>query len=96
MFATNEPRYMDPVRVRKIAQGIETASGVLKAVATVLEVQLTILRTTAFIGAVGGLAIERYVARIKPQIETLARKFDELSQEMENSVRLWEAAQQDG
>ncbi len=96
MFSASQERYMEPDKVRNISRGFGTAAAVLKVVSATLELQMMILRTTAFIGAVGGLAVERYLARIKPQIDMLAKKCDEMSQEIERSVRMWEAAQQDG
>jgi len=86
-------RHMDPAKVRAMGQALETMSGILKVVSTVLEVQMTILKTTAFIGLVGGLAVERYLAQIKPKIDDLAKQTKELSQDAILSAQDWEKAQ---
>jgi|JI102314DRNA_FD_contig_31_419188_length_1077_multi_2_in_0_out_0_1 ABC-type uncharacterized transport system permease subunit len=89
-------RHMEPAKVRAIGQTLETISGILKAVSTVLEVQMTILKTTAFIGLVGGLVVERYLAMIKPKIDNLAKMTAELSQDAILSAADWEKAQRSG
>ena len=40
--------------------------------------------------------IDRTLPQSTPQIDALAKKCDEISQDVERSVRMWEAAQQDG
>lgn len=87
---------MEPAKVRAMGQGLQTISSVLKAVSTVLEIQMTILKTTAFIGLVGGLAVERYLANIKPRIDQLAKMTAELSQDAILSAADWEKAQGSG
>lgn len=89
-------RHMEPAKVRAMGQTLETISGILKAVSTVLEVQMTILKTTAFIGLVGGLVVERYLAMIKPKIDELAKFTAELSQDAILSAADWEKAQRSG
>lgn len=86
--------YMDPAEVRKIARGLELVSTVLKGVSTALEIQMMILKTTAFVGLVGGLAVERFLASYKPKIDRLAQKTAELADDVEKSVQKWEAATQ--
>ncbi|MBZ0307126.1 MAG: hypothetical protein K8I82_13735 [Anaerolineae bacterium] len=86
-------RHMEPAKVRAMGQAFQTASGVLKVVSNVLEVQMQILRTTAFIGMVGGLAVERYLSIIKPRIDKMAKLAEELSQDAIQSAADWEKAQ---
>lgn len=81
--------YMDTDRVSQMAKGFETAGTVLKKVSQVLEVQMRILDTTAFIGAVGGAAVSRYLDVLKPQIDQLAQKCDEVSADLNRSVNAW-------
>jgi hypothetical protein len=57
--------YMDTDAVQHIADGFETAADVLGAVNTALEAAMQLLRMTAFVGLVGGLALERYIASIQ-------------------------------
>jgi len=87
---------MKPDEVKNIAKGLEAVAGVLKIVSAVLEAQMYILRATAFIGLVGGLAVERYIASIKPPIDQLAKRLTELSGDVNKSVAQWEAAAQRG
>lgn len=85
-------KYMDPARVEAMGQGLQAMSMVLKGVAAALEMQMMVLRTTAFIGLVGGFAVERYLASIKPQIEQLAKLCEELSQDALLSAKDWRQA----
>lgn len=67
---------MDREKVRAAADGLDGLAGSFRAVNTALEALLVILRTTAFIGMVGGAAVERYIANLKPHIESLAKLFE--------------------
>lgn len=89
-------RHMEPAKVRAMGEAFQTAAGVLKIVSGVLEVQMQILRTTAFIGLVGGLAVERYLGMIKPEIDRMAKAAEELSQDAILSAVDWEKAQGEG
>jgi len=84
--------FMDPDRVLVIAKGLDTVSAVLKAVSTTLEGLMEVLKATAFIGLVGGTAVERYIASIKPPIDQLAQLCSDLSKDANNSVQKWRAA----
>ena len=92
---TSESEYfMDPDAVGKIASALDVISTVLKGVSAILEIQMQILKSTAFIGAVGGLAIERYLATLKPEIDKMADKCAELSTDAKASIAKWNAATQ--
>jgi hypothetical protein len=88
--------YMDPDKLRAVSQGLNGVSMVLKGVSAVLEVQMNILKFTAFIGLVGGAAVERYLAYLKPQIDEMAKKSQELSERLDKEIAQWVAAQQKG
>ena len=88
--------YMVPDRVRAMADRFSQFAALLKVVVGVLEAQMMILKTTAFVGLVGSVAVERYLAALKPQIEQIAQKCEEISQDMQVAVRAWEDAQQSG
>jgi hypothetical protein len=87
---------MEPAKVRAMGQGFNNFAAILKVVSSVLEVQMMILRTTAFIGLVGGLAVERYLSIIKPKIDELAKKCAELGEDAIQSAADWERANKVG
>lgn len=92
-MAANEV-YMDPAQVRSISKGLAQISQVVKAVSAVLEIQMMILKTTAFMGVFGGFAAQAFLEKIKPEVDRFAAKLQELSEDVEQSVQKWEAAQQ--
>jgi hypothetical protein len=77
---------MDYEQVEKVSQGFSDASDFLKAVDTALEALLIVLRTTAFIGMVGGAAVERYISNIKPHVEKLAAKSEEFAADLKQAI----------
>lgn len=89
-------RHLEPARVKSIGRSFANMSTILKAISIVLEAQMKILQTTAFIGLVGGLAVERYIAIIKPRVDNLAKLCIELSEDAIKSAEDWERAQQTG
>jgi hypothetical protein len=82
--------YMDVPAVRTIAKTFGTISEVLKTVVKVLEALITTLKTTAFVGLVGGYAIAQYLDSIKPHIEEMAEKCEELNTDLDASVDAFE------
>ena len=88
--------FMIPDQVQRIAQGFENIANVLKAVSTALEACMMVLRATAFIGLVGGTAVERYLAAIKPEIDKMQAKCAEISGDMQASVTKWLKASEAG
>jgi hypothetical protein len=83
---------MDYERVNDIASGFDDAGNVLKVVDTALQALLVILRTTAFIGLVGGIAVERYIANIQPHIKNLAALCEEYGQKLRQAISNHQAA----
>jgi hypothetical protein len=82
--------YMDVPAVRNMAKNFGTISEVLTTVAKVLEALVLILKTTAFIGLVGGYAVAQFIDTIKPHIEEMARKCAELNKDLGASVDAFE------
>jgi hypothetical protein len=82
--------YMDIPAVRTMAKNFGTISEVLEAVNKVLEGLLMILRTTAFIGLVGGFALMAFIELIKPYIKQMADKCQELMEDLNKSVDAYE------
>lgn len=87
---------MKPDAVRGFARQFDTFSDVLKSVAKVLEGLLMLLRTTAFIGLVGGFAVMHFIEMIKPQIEQLAEKCSEMSRDLMASAAAYERGDAQG
>jgi hypothetical protein len=81
---------MDIPAVRKIAKTFDTVSDVLKTVCKALEVVCTILKATAFFGAVGNLALARFIERIKPQIEKMANQCAEICKDVNAAIKAYE------
>lgn len=88
--------YMETDRVRDMAQAFCTFADVLRAVSKALEVLINTLRTTAFIGLVGGAAFERYLSIIKPKIDYLAEYCEELCHDLDQAVIHFENGDQEG
>jgi hypothetical protein len=82
--------YMDIPAVRDMAKTFDTLSDVLNTVNQVLEALSMTLKTTAFMGLVGGLAVAFFIDRIRPQIKDLAEKCEELSTDLGASVDAYE------
>lgn len=82
--------YMDIPAVRNMAKNIGTVGEVLNTVSKVLEALMLILNTTAFIGLVGGAAVAHYIDMVKPHIDELAAKCEELMNDLGASVDAYE------
>ena len=82
--------YMDIPAVRNMAKSFGNIGEVLDAVNQVLEGLLMILRTTAFIGLVGGFALMSFIEMVKPHIEEMAEKCKELMDDLSKSVDAYE------
>jgi hypothetical protein len=82
--------YMDVPAVRNMAKNFGTIGEVLTTVAKVLEALVLILKTTAFIGLVGGYAVIQFIETIKPHIEEMAKKCEELNTDLAASVDAFE------
>ena len=78
--------YMDTDAVTGMAQRFHQIGDVMKGVSKGLEIAITTLRITAFVGMVGGAAVERYLSRIKPQVDKLAEKCGELQMDLMGAV----------
>ena len=82
--------YMDIPAVENIAKILGRVSDVLNAVNKVLEGLVLILKTTAFIGLVGGYAVIQFIESIKPYIKQMADKCEELDRDVRASVAAYE------
>jgi len=87
---------MDPDKVRQLAATLERISSLLRVISKVLEAQMRVLQTTAFIGMVGGAAVARYLEIIQPAVEKLSKRMAKLSEDANKSALDWERATQGG
>lgn len=88
--------YMDTDAVRSMAKSFGTIGDILQAVNRTMEVLSNTLKATAFIGLVGGLAVAHYIDAIRPQIEDIAEKCEELNKDLETSVAAYERGDEEG
>lgn len=91
-----EQVYINVPEVRGIAKELQEFSDVLTTVARVLDFLINTLKTTAFIGLVGGQAVAHYLEGIKPKIEKQAAKCAEMSQDVNASVDAYERGDAEG
>lgn len=82
--------YMDVAAVENMSKQFGTIGNVLKGVSNALEVAMNILKGTAFIGLVGGIAVERYIASLKPIIDDLSKKSIEIGGDLAASARAYQ------
>jgi hypothetical protein len=96
MASSDTQVFMKVPEVRKMAKRFGEISNVLMNVAKVLEVLTTLLKTTAFIGLVGGYAVAQFIDQIRPQIKTMADKCAELNRDLVAAVAAYEKGDQEG
>lgn len=88
--------YMDVPAVRAMAKNIGAVGEVLQTVSKVLEALMLILNTTAFIGLVGGAAVAHFIDVIKPHVDEMAAKCEELMNDVMASADAFERGDAQG
>jgi hypothetical protein len=88
--------YMDIPAVRGIAKVCSDVGETLDTVNKTLETLVTVLKTTAFMGLIGGLAVAQFIDSICPFIEQTAQKCLELNKDLTASVDAFERGDQQG
>jgi hypothetical protein len=88
--------YINVPAVRDMARSFGTISEVLTTVNKVLEALSTTLKVTAFIGLVGGAAVAQFIDMIRPHIEQMAEKCQELNGDLNASLDAYERGDQQG
>jgi uncharacterized protein YukE len=96
MAASDTQVKMNVPAVRSMAKSFGNISTVLTNVAKVLEVLTTLLKTTAFIGLVGGYAVAQFIDQIRPQIKNMADKCAELDRDLVAAVAAYERGDAEG
>lgn len=87
---------MEVPAVKKMSDQFGTFGEVLKNISKVLEMAITVLRVTAFVGLVGGTAVERYLSVIKPRIDKMAAKMTELQGDLQGAISNFETGDESG
>ena len=88
--------YINVPAVRGMAKSFGTIHDVLNTVSKVMEALSTTLKATAFIGLVGGYAIAHFIDQIKPHIDDMAKKCQELNTDLSSSVDAYERGDTQG
>lgn len=94
--ASNAQIFMNVPAVRNMAKSFGNIGNVLTNVSKVLEALSTILKTTAFIGLVGGAVVAQYIDQIRPQIKQMGDKCVELQKDLNAAVVNYENNDQRG
>lgn len=89
-MSSSQGVYMDTDAVRSMAKSFGTIGEVLQAVNKALEALSNVLKATAFIGLVGGYAVAMFIDQMRPQIEEMAEKCEELNKDLDASVDAYE------
>lgn len=82
--------YMEVPAVREMGKKFGQISEILATVNKVLEMLSNVLKTTAFIGMVGGFAVAQMIDRIRPQIEEMSEKTEEIGKDLGASADAYE------
>jgi len=91
-----EQVYMDIPAVKNIANTLGKVSDTLKTVNKTLEALANILKTTAFVGLVGGAVVLRVIETVKPYIKRMADSCAELKKDVMESVTAFERGDAQG
>jgi hypothetical protein len=83
---------MDIPAVRGIARNFGQMENVLRVAGRSMETAIATLKTTAFVGLVGGYAVAHFLEQIKPTVDRYAAKCNE----MENDLNASATAYQNG
>ncbi len=92
----DEGVFMDVEAVRGIANGFQHASETLKTVSQGLEISIQVLRDVCFTGFIGAAALECYLESIKPNVDRLASKCEEMRLDIESAISAYTQGDQSG
>ncbi|MDP9311195.1 MAG: type VII secretion target [Chloroflexota bacterium] len=88
--------FMNLPAVRSMAKNFGNIGNVLNTIAKVLDTLSTLLKTTAFIGLVGGYAVAQVIDQYKPQIKKMANKCQELNRDLMAAAAAYERGDAEG
>ncbi|MCB9005802.1 MAG: hypothetical protein H6656_00185 [Ardenticatenaceae bacterium] len=81
---------MDVPKVKKMGKTFEDIGEVLNGISKALQILLTTLRATAFVGMFGGWALQSYIEQFKPVIDRLAKQSLEIGRDLAVSAKAYE------
>ncbi|MBN1564306.1 MAG: hypothetical protein JXA10_10740 [Anaerolineae bacterium] len=81
--------YMNVPEVEKVAQGFSVASDILRAVSKALQALLQLLKAVAFMGLVGGQALQSFIEWVKPKIDDMAEYCEEISNDVKFAIEAY-------
>lgn len=82
--------FMDTSRLGEVSTQFSNFGEALQKISNALEAAITILEVTAFIGLVGGYAVQSFLEQVQPIIEKASDKCLELSQDLASSIKSYE------
>jgi hypothetical protein len=88
--------FMDTDKMKNVATGFDTVGSVLNVVSMALEAAIMALKAASFISLGATAWMERYLSNIKPKVDTLAKKCDEIGEDINKSIQLHIAASEAG
>ena len=87
---------MNVPAVKKMGTTFGDIGGVLDGVSKVMQLLLTTLRATAFVGMFGGWALQSYLEQVKPVVDRLAKQTKELGRDLAFSAQAYERGDAEG
>jgi phage-related protein len=78
--------FMDIDAVQVFSDGFSAMSDVMKTASQGLEIAIDTLRASAMFGLIGNLAVANYLDGIKPRVDNLATKFEEVSHDLIGAI----------
>ena len=88
--------FMVTEKMKNVATGFDTVGSVLNVVSMALEAAIMALKAASFISLGATAWMERYLSNIKPKVDTLAKKCDEIGTDISKSIELHIAASEAG
>lgn len=88
--------YMDTDKMTNVSKGFDQVSNVLKVVSMALEAAIMALKMASFISLGATAWMERYLSNIKPKVDALEKKCDEIGQDIAKSVQMHIQAAESG
>ena len=86
----SEEVYMNIPAVRGIARSFGQMEDVLHAASRAMEAAIATLKTTAFVGLVGGYAVAAFLEQVQPVIDRYAARCNEMNNDLNASVTAYE------